>query len=148
MKRTKEQTRGLIEAALKEMLANDEKINVLTVAKRVRINHSYIHLDFPDLKMKIDAEKIKQQSERKKLTDAKLIERQKKQIKSFKNNQRNDCYRDDDFDAMLGKMVETYRMYDILMQENEDLKSRLIADNDVTKKDTTEVVNLRTKIKI
>ena len=52
MKRSIDETRKLIEVTLADMVKTGDKVNVSTVARRIGINHSYIHNDFPDLKLK------------------------------------------------------------------------------------------------
>jgi biotin-(acetyl-CoA carboxylase) ligase len=141
MKRTIEETRKLIEDALAEMIIDGDKINVSAVARHVGINHSYIHNDFPDLKLKIDNAKGKQQSELKKISDTKVIERQKKQISSLKQHSEN-TDSNDSLEEIYSKMMETYRFHDTIKNENEDLKKRLIHGIDRVDVETGELFKL------
>ncbi|WDO00281.1 hypothetical protein C3Y05_011310 [Aeromonas allosaccharophila] len=144
MKRSIDETRKLIEAALADMVKNGDKVNVSTVARRIGINHSYIHNDFPDLKLKIDNAKIIQRAERNKISDSKVIERQKKQISSLKYKTRNaDSHSADaSLEAIYIKMMEVYRLHDSVRKENEDIKNRLMHGLDGVFPETGELIKL------
>lgn len=142
MKRSIDETRKLIEATLADMVKTGDKVNVSTVASRIGINHSYIHNDFPDLKLKIDNAKAKQRAERNKVSDSKVIERQKKQISSLKHKTKNAGGDDTSLEAIYIKMMETYRLHDSVRKENEDIKNRLIHGLDGVDPDTGELIEL------
>lgn len=148
MKRSIEETRKLIEEALADMLMAGDKVNVSTVAKRIGVNHSYIHNDFPDLKLKIDNAKINQRAEFKIISDSKVIERQKKQISSLKKKTRNaeNGSVDTSLEAVYSKMMEMYRLHDSVRKENEDIKNRLIHGLDVVAPETGELIKLKTSL--
>lgn len=146
MRRSSTETRTLIETTLADMVTTGDKVNVSTVAKRVGINHSYIHNDYPDLKRKIDIAKDKQQAEKKRISDNKLISSQKKKLSALKkqsqNEESNAVEHKQSESLLLAQMMETYRLCDDLRQENEDLKNRLMHGIGGASPETGEIIGL------
>jgi AcrR family transcriptional regulator len=122
-------TEDKIDLVLKNMVTNNEKINVSQVAKRLNLSHSAIYKLYPDKLLDIQNAEKRQKLKAAAITQGIELEKFRKQLtdlKAEKGISQNlvDSYRSQN-EKLWEHIQHVYNMYDEMMAERNGFAERL-----------------------
>jgi septal ring factor EnvC (AmiA/AmiB activator) len=122
-------------AAIKDMEKKGIKINLHSVAKHSGFNHTMFNKPLTEwADLKDDLEKAKKRQVKAQLADD--IDKLKKEIITLKRQLREEKKKnkenkkEDNVSSLVAALLETYRLNDILIAENNDFKNREVHRNE------------------
>jgi DNA invertase Pin-like site-specific DNA recombinase len=122
-------TKQQIEAIITDMIASGEKINVSRVAAKAGVSNALIYNRYPELKVRIQTAKEKQQNKVQQIETTTELEKVKSKFDKAKQKQQDaesliESYKRQN-DELWEHIQQVYSMYDQVLAERNDFAERL-----------------------
>lgn len=122
-------TKQQIEAIITDMIASGEKINVSRVAVKAGVSNALIYNRYPELKVRIQTAKEKQQNKVQQIETTTELEKVKSKFDKAKQKQSDaedlaESYKRQN-DELWEHIQQVYSMYDQVLAERNDFAERL-----------------------
>ncbi len=123
------ETRQQLETIVTEMIATGEKINVSRVAAKAGVSNALIYNRYPELKVRIQAAKETQQSQKEQIEVTTEVEKLNSKLDKAKQKQEEAelmaCSYQKQNEQLWEHIQQVYSMYDQVLAERNDFAERL-----------------------